>query len=303
MITRNQIENYRFAGGRKTAKFRRKAKWQFGHDVFMTLCIGAIARSENRYLTVSDLMLSTDIISWEPSITKASFVGRNPAWITMFAGDPTHAAQVTGEVISMLAGHTSTPFQVVAFAYRAAFKRELEKKVNNEVLSVYGLTREEFIKEGRSAFGDEEFGRILEKVSTTELETEFLVGNPSSLFSISDPGIIHYHDAIGFHAIGTGCVLAQAALNGIFDQTAPLREMLYRLLAAKFRAESPHVGRKTFVTLTDHNLSVCEGFRPEDCERIRAIWESKGQPVIPKEYFDFIGPELSLWPFEMPTKK
>jgi len=280
----------------------RKERWRFGHDVFMTLCIGAISRSEKRYFTVSDLMLSTEIMSAEATaVSKVTHIGHNPIWMAMYAGDPTHASQVSGQVMHALSGYQSTPFALVAHTYQAAFKQILEKKINDEVLNVYGMTREQFIKEGRNAFGDEEFGRIIYKISHTKLDTEFLIGNPTTLFSISDPGVIEYHDSLGFHAIGTGCILAQAWLYGLFDQKAPSREILYHLLEAKFRGErASGVGRKTFVTFTDETGTVREGFRPEDCEKIRAIWETDGQPKIPQAYFDFIGhqPELSLWPFK-----
>lgn len=270
----------------------------------MTLCIAAVARKEQRYVTVSDLMLSNQIMSAEPSISKVSFVGQNPRWTVMFAGDPTHAQRVTAMVIGALkeSGKKSLSGGEIAAAYQSAFKVELKNKINDELLGPLGITRDEFVRNGRSQFGDELFGKMLYQINSMELETSFLIGNPKALLSVTDPGVVHDNYTLGFHAIGTGETLAKASLMGAFDADAPLAEIIYRLLEAKFRGEAASgVGRRTMVTLLDENGSVCEGLRDINVEHLRKIWEEKGRPQVPQEFLEAIGhPNVSLFPLKLP---
>jgi hypothetical protein len=259
----------------------------------MTLCIGAIARSEKRFVTVSDFMLSNQIMSAEPALSKVSFIGSDPCWTVLYAGDPTHSTSVSARVRDIV---EHGPSLATPSVYRQEFKREVESKINDELLSPFGITRTDFIKEGRGQFGVELFGKMLDQINDTKLGTTFLMGTAMSLFSVEDPGVIQNHNALAFHAIGTGATLANASLMGIYDPDDSLREILYRLLEAKFRGEAASgVGRRTLVTISDENGKSVQGVSPEDCEKVRDVWLRKGQPQIPKEFFEL---ELGISPFE-----
>jgi hypothetical protein len=270
----------------------------------MTLCIAAIARKEKRFVTVSDLMLSNQIMSAEPTISKVSFVGENPLWTVMFAGNPTHAQRVRAMVIGALnaSGKKSLKAGEIADVYQSAFKVELKNKINDELLGPLGITRDEFVKSGRAQFGDELFGKMLYQINSTELETSFLIGNPTALLSVADPGVVHDNYALGFHAIGSGETLANASLMGAFDAEAPLAEVIYRLLEAKFRGESASgVGRKTFVTLVDESGWDRQGLNDVNVESLRKIWYEKGKPPIPEEFLKALGhPNVKLFPLRWP---
>jgi hypothetical protein len=166
-------------------------------------------------------------------------------------------------------------------AFEKAFQDELEQKINDELLSPLGVTREQFQKTGKKAFGREIFGKMLYQIGHVRLDTDLLIGNASRIFSVSDPGKIDYHDPIGFHAIGTGATLAQASLMGAIDSLHPVNHLVYRLLEAKFRVEAASgVGRRTFLTVMDATGN-CRQMTSEECDAIRAIWEMKGKPPVP----------------------
>jgi hypothetical protein len=248
----------------------------------MTLCIAAVARSSGgkSYITVSDHMLSNSSMSAEPTLVKTSFIGTKIRWAVMFAGDTTHAYRIIQRVINSTAGQTET-FAVMESAFEMAFKAELEQKINDELLSPLGITREQFQKTGKKAFGREIFGKMLYQIGNVRLDTDLLIGNASRIFSVSDPGKIDYHDPLGFHAIGVGATLAQAALMGAIDSLHPVNHIVYRLLEAKFRGEAAAgVGKKTFLTVMDA-AGACRQMTSDECDDIRAIWEIKGKPPVP----------------------
>jgi hypothetical protein len=139
---------------------------------------------------------------------------------------------------------------------------------------------------------------MLYQINSTELETSFLIGNPKALFSVTDPGVVHDHYALGFYAIGSGETLANASLMGGFDADAPLAEIIYRLMEAKFRGEAASgVGRRTFVTLLDERGSDCQGLNDVNVEHLRKIWEEKGRPPVPEEFLKELGhPNVKLFP-------
>jgi ATP-dependent protease HslVU (ClpYQ) peptidase subunit len=263
----------------------------------MTLCIGAIARHRNKFIAVCDFMLGNDIMSAEPTTTKVSFIGKQKRWAVMFAGDPTHAWSVTQRVINKLK-NTNETFPAMCEAWKASFVEELEQKINDELLSPYGMNRKEFIQGGKAAFGEEIFGKMLYQIADTGLETEFLVGNSERLFSITDPGVVQYHDSLGFHAIGTGALLARASLMGTLDVSGDEpEEIIYKLLEAKFRGESAAgVGKKTVLMVLNHPSGQVEIIFNDECQKIRGVWEAKGRPTIPPEAIQSIKDSIKPLP-------
>jgi hypothetical protein len=257
----------------------------------MTLCIAAVARASgggHSYITVSDHMLSNSSMSAEPTLVKTSFIGTKIRWTVMFAGDPTHAYRIISRVIDSTSGQSET-FAVMESAFETAFRAELEQKINDELLSPLGITREQFQKTGKKEFGREIFGKMLYQVGNVRLDTDLLIGNASRIFSVSDPGKIEYHDPLGFHAIGTGATLAQASLMGAIDSLHPVNHIVYRLLEAKFRGESAAgVGTRTFLTVMDA-AGNCRQMTSDECDHIRAIWEIKGKPPVPDSAKKLIG--------------
>lgn len=264
---------------------RRKAALlpdDWGHK--MTVCIAACVRSEQKIVTVTDLMLSTDYTSVETSAIKIQPISSTGRWISMFSGSPSIDALVLKDVWGALTGSDETAEQMIA-AFERAFREQLKRKIEGELLSPYGIDRETFLREGKAYFGDEEFARLLYQINTMTLSTSFLVagfdpqGTPR-IFTISDPGVFEYHDRLGFHAIGSGYVRALGALYSTYDADLSTPDLIYRVCEAKFVAESaPGVGKKTFVVVVKPD-GKHEAIFPEGVEEIRRVYEAEGKPPV-----------------------
>lgn len=142
------------------------------------------------------------------------------------------------------------------------------------------------MKNGRASFGDEEFVRLVYEIGSAKLKTDFLVAgyvkDHPHLFSFGDPGTKYVHDAVGYHAIGCGAALADAALNHTFKSFLPLVNLIYRLLEAKFLGEAaPGVGKNTLVTILKPTGEWGK-FPIPKIHQIKQIWEAEGQSPIPE---------------------
>jgi hypothetical protein len=153
----------------------------------MTLCIGAISRRDLAIVTISDLMLSApdETMSAETGGMKLTPIGTEGLWLSLYAGDSSIPARIHARVEKALINQPQDLVRIEA-AFRDAFKAELKRKIEDEMLGPSGLTRGEFMRKGREYFGDEEFVRLYYHMNKIELDTEFLVGG----FDIQPTGTI-----------------------------------------------------------------------------------------------------------------
>lgn len=110
----------------------------------MTLCIAAICRQENRQenqiVTVTDFLLSDEETSIETRFLKVQKVGATGKWLQLFAGDPSHFIAIAANAKRKLADTGNESFEEVIRAYQEAVQEEKHKKIEDTVLSKYGLT-------------------------------------------------------------------------------------------------------------------------------------------------------------------
>ncbi|HEV3243819.1 MAG TPA: hypothetical protein VGZ31_05355 [Chthoniobacterales bacterium] len=266
----------------------KRSKWQDDlRAQFMTICIAAICRKENMIITATDFMLSSETISSESPAAKISLTGHKNRWVVMFSGDPSINLEVKTEARRKLVGKEEYAKDLIS-AFQGAFKDRICRKIEDEILSPFGITREQFLKEGRANFGDDEFLRILREIETTGLETDFLVagfeptGRPC-LLSFFDPGSYYIHDMSSFHAIGNGATLADSSLTTKFNPFGTLSDCIYRVSEAKFLGQkAPGVGKQTFVSVLGSD-GKWNGIGPRNMDKIQKLWEEKGQPPVPDE--------------------
>jgi len=259
----------------------------------MTLCIAAIARSENKIVAVSDFMLSTDSMSMTSRVSKVAKFGASGKWIEMFSGDPSANQEILVKASGNLGSEEKWVSDEVPDAFASAYRDILKHKIEGEVLSPFGLTRDQFLRDGRAMFGDENFTRIAAQIGSSSLETDILLagfqenGTPR-LASISNPGVKYIHDMASFYAIGCGEQLANAALMSEFDPCARISETIYRILEAKFKSESaPGVGKETSLMLLCPDGNSVR-ISPEHLEKIRSFWESEGKPTVPNKAIELV---------------
>lgn len=264
---------------------RRRQFWEvFGAD--MTLCIAAIAGRDRKIVTISDHMLT----DYNTSMTAEVFPSSKLTivrgkWIVLFAGDTSVREKINTAVNASVGKKPPTTEQMMA-AYKSAFREALTEKIEDEFLSVYGMTLKQFLQRGRKVFGEVEFAKMKEWLREFKLETSFLVAGFDEqargvLFTVSDPGVITSQTHLGFHAIGSGCLLANASLFFSFVHTDGLAGIVYRVAEAKFRGEhATGVGKATTVCILgeEGDLSV---IRDPRTQLLRDLWKQYGQSPLP----------------------
>ena len=166
----------------------------------MTLCIAALAQRDDKILLATDGMLSLEYMSFDTTILKAMPLTRKKRFMMAFSGSPHHAQAISLRAAALLDGKEETGADVMDTCERA-FREELTRKIEGEILSPFGYDRPAFLREGRANLGDEEFARLVYELKNTRLETTILVcgfessGTPR-IFSVSDPGVATSHEAV-----------------------------------------------------------------------------------------------------------
>lgn len=233
---------------------------------------------------------------------KMSTVGHAKKWVTLFAGNPSHSKLVTSMVHTSLSSQREIEQRcgLMMNVFAGAFHLVLKTEIEESVLSPYGMDREKFLRDGRAAFGEEEFSRILYRINGVSLDTDLIVAGFDNsglhIFSVRDPGTTRLHDAECFHAIGCGASLADAALMSTFNPLLSLTDIIYLLMDAKFRSEStPGVGKDTHVGVLSEDGSM-QTIHRHQIEEVRAIWKAKNEPLVPPEVGEIIKKILIPYP-------
>lgn len=270
------------------------ADWGIG----MTLCIAAIAehRSRTHVIAISDMMLSTEAMSFEPYVPKCGMVTSSGRWIAMYAGDPSAWGAIMSRARPAVTA-TGEDVWSVQRAFESAFRFEVQRRIEGEVLSSYGLTREQFLKQGREFFGERKFETLATRIERIRLDTEVLIagfdpGGHPHVISIVDPGVGTSHSALGFRAIGSGYVLATGSLCATYRRDASPVDLSYRLCEAKFLGEAAlGVGKHTFLVEIDQ-AGQHRAIFSEQLAAVRKIWQREGRPKVPRRAAEVIRDRL-----------
>jgi hypothetical protein len=255
----------------------------------VTVCVAALAESGRAIIAASDSMMS-----WGAGVTSETslkYERLHKRWAILIAGDDIHPAEA---IIRELRGHLSS-YEIptaaqVENAIRASWRTVKNQIAETNVLSAYDIDLETFVTNGRELFGDIGFADLrvaLERAS--ELSCELLVygfnehGKGTLLMAVH-PGEPVNFSRLGFAAIGSGRDSAIASLMWEPGHQ-PYHDTLkatYRIAAAKFMGESAlGVGKRTVITglHVDGSIFVLSD---EQAAAIRALWEKKGRPQLPK---------------------
>jgi hypothetical protein len=209
----------------------------------------------------------------------------------MMSGDDiTQAETIVRDVGHDLSGIDRPSEKEVRGALERAWRRERVHRAETIVLAPFNLTLQEFIRDGRSLFGDSGFADIRVRIETeSKFSLEIIVAGYDDrsrprLFKIDDTGIASEWTRIGFVAIGSGATMATTSLVLANYQTNLAEsEALYELCAAKFVAESaPGVGKETLVSAHRVANSASAFFVDPNIDPIRRIWHEQGRARRPK---------------------
>jgi hypothetical protein len=279
---------------------RRPTPAEMGLEV--TIAIAAISM-DGRIVTVSDRMISYDDIiqAEDDGVLKAQQLA--PGWGTMFAGSDARlfipvwnaiTDRITSIAVDTEPGRVPqyTEAQIseaVAKGYQDLFAKEFATRY----LTKWGFNSvEEFRKDGFSQLGKDVFGDLSIELSRFDLGLQLIChghdtkGNPR-IFEVENPGRIHDCDLFGYAVIGSGYWMASASLR-----RKPLERSMdsltYRLLDAKFSAETASgVGRTTSV-LAFNSKNEFSAMPRSEIESLRKIWEDERKKPEPNEALEII---------------
>jgi 20S proteasome alpha/beta subunit len=145
---------------------------------------------------------------------------------------------------------------------------------------------------GLAQFGQERFDRVCDEIDRFDLGITLLCYGYDTkkiphIFEVSNPGKITEHDLLGYAVIGSGWYMATASLR---RRTLPpdLEMMIYRLLEAKFSAETAlGVGKSTSL-LTMNSDGKDGAIGSGSIEKIREVWERTLKEPEPQDAIDII---------------
>lgn len=263
----------------------------------VTVCIAAVCPALGRIVWASDSLISSETAAVEGAVKMAEIKQYGAKWMVLFAGDAHRFRALVEHAQRLIAGGT---LPHVMDAFSDAYKIELLKRIETEILLPYGWTRDEFLDKGRERLGDARFGLLVDQITQTKLSIDLLIAGFSDdggmhMFQMDAYGVSTRIDQVRFHAIGVGANAAFGALypvSYIFDEREP-EQIVYRMCAAKFSAEAvPGVGEMTFLGWRDRNGAVGL-LLPAGVGQLRLLWKQLGQPPVPPDAVHVIR-ELAL---------
>lgn len=251
----------------------------------MTICIAAKCELLGRIIFAADALISNDTSSFEGGVKFNFIINAGAEWVAMFAGHAPEFRSILEQVRGRLKGGTLTD---VTEAFEHACATALRKRIEVDLLASYGWTRDEFLATGRVSLGDQRFDRIVDAMEQTSLGIEFLVAGYDALrsarmFHVTDRGYVTRIDQLPFHAVGNGSHAAMSSMLplGRFCGSSDFQEIVYRVCAAKFAAESvPGVGRETYISWIGAD-GESGALWPNGVDLLRDQWREQGQPPVP----------------------
>lgn len=240
----------------------------------MTVCIGAITTETNpgSAFAIADRMLSTDIDSYEPRPqfnAGSKIFNITPYIVSMFAGDPTLQTEIMNKMTRKIWGNVpddpdienaeNQTVEGLANAYVSFYKKYREQRIEDQVLSKYGLTLDSFIGK-QEKLKDSFIESVRVEINALEVPANevIFVGLDDKywphIYSIErDVAVCRDHQ--GFAVVGAGGYTAVSVFNQhSFSPGVPGIEALYITYLAKKRAEvTPSVGKITDMWLARGN--------------------------------------------------
>ncbi|MBX9829688.1 MAG: hypothetical protein K2Y27_32440 [Xanthobacteraceae bacterium] len=258
----------------------------------MTIAIVAKA-VDDIFICVSDKMVSFGDISQADENATIKSPSLGPNWgVAYSASDLNLVYPILDSIRLKMAGSAYWEIAQVQSFCATAYVEKFHQEFIAKRLCRYGYTTiEQFRKEGRADLGDQfyELCRDLEKF---DLGVQFLVygydsNKAPTIFEVSNPGYITDHDVLDYAVIGSGYYMATASLR-----RRPLKyhleSTIYRLLEAKFSAETASgVGKATTLLLMSSGGALSLVDDPS-VERIRRIWSSAVNAPDPEDALDII---------------
>ncbi|WP_441234312.1 hypothetical protein [Bradyrhizobium sp. 930_D9_N1_4] len=255
----------------------------------MTVAVAAFSPSKGKEIvTISDARLSYGEAI--PAADDATMKNKKIAgkWAMMFAASDATAfdpvIDATIDTLQSLKHDEKTEYEdrnfdtaVVMDAARQAYEKEFSSRFFRDKLARFGfLDIAEFRRTGYEEMGKDLYHEYSMELARFDLGLELLIygfdgHGRRSIFEVANPGKVINHSLRGYAAIGSGSLMALAALNKK-PLGNSLADTIYRIFDAKFSSETARdVGQKTHVISLAKNGK--NGFLTDDeVEDVHNIW-------------------------------
>ena len=268
---------------------------ELGLDV--TIGIAAIAPIERVIVSVSDRMISFG--DYTQAIDNGALKSPTIAekWGLVWAGYVHEVWPILEKVRQKLEGPRGTNWssEKVKTAFNEAYAECFQHEFTTRELAKYGYKSvDDFKSKGRQELGDY-FHDLLISLSKFSLNAQFVVygfededDHYPTIFEVDSPGFITDHHQLNYAAVGSGSMMALAALRRRSLEHLSLPQILYRLLEAKFSAETATGVGKTTTVMLHNNYGDMSLLDHRHIEPIREIWKETLRTPDPEPALEFI---------------
>lgn len=251
----------------------------------MTVCIAATCDLISRLVLVSDSKMSGPNDS-SYGARKMALINEAGPWMAMCAAEDLSLFITLVDDIKAVLGDGDKSVEQVERACENGYSRLLSRRVRQEILFPYGMTRTQFFAAGQAKFGSafhtirKAIEKLAKDLGISLLVTGFDVQGRMHLIEVFANGVTRRVDQCSYHAIGSGDFLALSVLRRMswFALDTDLGPILYRILSAKFAAESAEgVGDKfTAAVVVARGHDAMHSWVPaEIVEEARKHWEEQ----------------------------
>jgi 20S proteasome alpha/beta subunit len=216
----------------------------------MTICI--VTMCEKKYVVVAtDKMLTLMLPSIEYEADYPKTIEITPNCIATTAGSAIAFTPIFSEVRGELIKQASNDIARIAELTRNAYVNIRNSKLNEEILSTYGLNLQVFYQLNPS-INQNLMALLIQRMQLYNYNLWLMIAGVDEagghIYRIENPGVKHCFDAIGYHAIGSGEMHAISTFiaNNYEVKNTTLQRGLALTYEAKKRSEKAQgVGEQT----------------------------------------------------------
>jgi 20S proteasome alpha/beta subunit len=266
----------------------------------MTVCIAAFTKPGSKggqiVATADRLISNNDYVQGSEDTLKVRKIANS--WALMFAGRVNFFRHFVVEAVKfskMNEEEKKLELDVIQEHIAKTYRAEFERQFTAQHISPLGYSSvSDFRENGLAQLGADSFNFYLDRLREFDLGIQLLCfgfdpsGEPH-IFTVANPGVITNHNLLRYAVIGSGDLMALAALR---RKKLPYNNeaLVYRLLDAKFSAETASgVGTSTsLLTMGPDGKSRSMGY--DAIDKIKAIWTAKLKEPEPADALDIIIP-------------
>lgn len=221
----------------------------------MTVCIGALAENKKSVVLATDQMITASIpIPYEfetDDVKKMYNLTDNVAVLT--AGNALFAHEIIENSIKAINASNPTTIEIIAEIVRKTYQDFRRNLVIKQYIEPRGLSLVDYYNlQQKLNIGVVQ--EIENQLTNYNIGTELILAGHNStdechIFSVTHPGVLISHDAIGYVCIGSGAPHAMYYIIGSkYSKSQTLKEVEGIVRRAKKKGElAPGVGKGTVV--------------------------------------------------------